>query len=114
VDSAVLRCCSSFPLSSTLENPHIALYACCFSYYGHVQTCYLSPCVAGQSWVKHSVKASLNQSNLVPTAAGKIKDFIKFDLGNLAMVTGGHNNGRVGTIVHKERHRCGDSSLITQ
>lgn len=36
---------------------------------------------------------------------GKIKDFIKFDLGNLAMVTGGHNNGRVGTIVHKERHR---------
>jgi small subunit ribosomal protein S4e len=37
--------------------------------------------------------------------AGKIKDFIKFDLGNLAMVTGGHNNGRVGTIVHKERHR---------
>jgi small subunit ribosomal protein S4e len=38
---------------------------------------------------------------------GKIKDFIKFDLGNLAMVTGGHNNGRVGTIVHKERHRGG-------
>jgi small subunit ribosomal protein S4e len=42
-------------------------------------------------------------------SAGKIKDFIKFDLGNLAMVTGGHNNGRVGTIVHKERHRCGAS-----
>lgn len=40
-------------------------------------------------------------------AAGKIKDFVKFDLGNLAMVTGGHNNGRVGTIVHKERHRGG-------
>eukprot|EP00775_Hariotina_reticulata_P009731 gene9731-9889_t len=38
---------------------------------------------------------------------GKIKDFIKFDLGNLAMVTGGHNNGRVGTIVHKEKHRGG-------
>lgn len=32
---------------------------------------------------------------------GKIKDFVKFDLGNLAMATGGHNNGRVGTIVHK-------------
>ncbi|KAF8059167.1 RPS4 [Scenedesmus sp. PABB004] len=38
---------------------------------------------------------------------GKIKDFVKFDLGNLAMVTGGHNNGRVGTIVNKERHRGG-------
>jgi ribosomal protein S4E len=23
------------------------------------------------------------------------------------MVTGGHNNGRVGTIVHKEKHRGG-------
>jgi hypothetical protein len=31
----------------------------------------------------------------------------QFDLGNLAMVTGGHNNGRVGTIVHKEKHRGG-------
>jgi len=32
---------------------------------------------------------------------------VQFDLGNLAMVTGGHNNGRVGTIVHKEKHRGG-------
>lgn len=32
---------------------------------------------------------------------------LQFDLGNLAMVTGGHNNGRVGTIVHKEKHRGG-------
>jgi hypothetical protein len=39
--------------------------------------------------------------------SGKITDFIKFDLGNLAMVTGGHNNGRVGTIVHKEKHKGG-------
>jgi len=36
---------------------------------------------------------------------GKVKDFVKFDLGNLAMCTGGHNNGRVGTIVHKEKHK---------
>jgi small subunit ribosomal protein S4e len=36
---------------------------------------------------------------------GKVRDFIKFDIGNLAMVTGGHNNGRVGTIVHKEKHK---------
>jgi hypothetical protein len=39
--------------------------------------------------------------------SGKIKDFIKFDIGNLAMVTGGHNCGRVGTIVHKEKHKGG-------
>lgn len=38
---------------------------------------------------------------------GKIKDSIKFDIGNLAMVTGGHNNGRVGMIVHKEKHKGG-------
>lgn len=36
---------------------------------------------------------------------GKVKDFVKFDVGNLCMVTGGHNNGRVGTIVHKEKHK---------
>lgn len=37
--------------------------------------------------------------------SGKVTDFIKFDIGNLAMATGGHNNGRVGTIVHKEKHK---------
>ena len=31
-------------------------------------------------------------------------DFIKFDTGNLCMVTGGRNTGRVGTIMHRERH----------
>lgn len=41
--------------------------------------------------------------------SGKVKDFVRFDVGNLVMVTGGHNNGRVGTIVHREKHkvRCG-------
>ena len=37
--------------------------------------------------------------------SGKIKDFIKFDIGNLVMATGGHNAGRVGTIVQKEKHK---------
>ncbi|CAL1273950.1 unnamed protein product [Larinioides sclopetarius] len=37
-------------------------------------------------------------------ATGKIMDFIKFDVGNLVMVTGGHNLGRVGTITSRERH----------
>lgn len=35
---------------------------------------------------------------------GKIVDFIKFETGNLCMVTGGHNLGRVGVITSRERH----------
>jgi small subunit ribosomal protein S4e len=35
---------------------------------------------------------------------GKITDFIKFDIGNLVMITGGRNLGRIGVIVSKERH----------
>ena len=31
-------------------------------------------------------------------------DFIKFEPGNLCMVTGGRNTGRVGTIINRERH----------
>jgi small subunit ribosomal protein S4e len=34
----------------------------------------------------------------------KIEDFIKFDSGNLVMITGGHNLGRVGVITSRERH----------
>lgn len=35
---------------------------------------------------------------------GKITDWIKFEIGNLCMVTGGHNVGRVGVVDHRERH----------
>ena len=37
-------------------------------------------------------------------ATGKILDFIKFETGNLCMVTGGHNLGRIGVITSRERH----------
>merc|ERR1712047_2017 len=37
-------------------------------------------------------------------ASGKIEDFIKFDSGNLCMITGGRNLGRVGVVTHRERH----------
>jgi hypothetical protein len=47
----------------------------------------------------------VNDTVMLDIESGKIKDFVKFDVGNLAMVTGGHNNGRVGTIVHKEKHK---------
>jgi len=40
-------------------------------------------------------------------ASGKIEDYVKFDSGNLCMVTGGHNLGRVGIVTHRERHPGG-------
>eukprot|EP00761_Pharyngomonas_kirbyi_P011127 gb/GECH01011151.1/.p1 GENE.gb/GECH01011151.1/~~gb/GECH01011151.1/.p1 ORF type:complete len:264 (+),score=33.92 gb/GECH01011151.1/:1-792(+) len=36
--------------------------------------------------------------------SGKIMDFVKFEVGNLAMVTGGHNIGRIGVITSREKH----------
>jgi len=47
----------------------------------------------------------VNDTVMLDIETGKVKDFCKFDIGNLVMVTGGHNNGRVGTIVHKEKHK---------
>ncbi|GMY35085.1 40S ribosomal protein S4-3 [Fagus crenata] len=35
----------------------------------------------------------------------KIADFIKFDVGNVVMVTGGRNRGRVGVIKSREKHK---------
>jgi small subunit ribosomal protein S4e len=49
----------------------------------------------------------VNDTVMLDLEAGKIKDFVKFDVGNLCMATGGHNAGRVGVIVHKEKHRGG-------
>ncbi|GFR80124.1 40S ribosomal protein S4 [Elysia marginata] len=46
----------------------------------------------------------VNDTVMVDIASGKMKDYIKFDTGNLVMITGGHNLGRVGTITHRERH----------
>lgn len=38
---------------------------------------------------------------------GKIEGVIKFESGNMAIITGGHNMGRVGVITHRERHLGG-------
>jgi len=48
----------------------------------------------------------------IDIASGKIVDFIKFDVGKLAMITKGRNTGRVGTIVHVERHP-GSFNIVT-
>jgi ribosomal protein S4E len=34
-------------------------------------------------------------------ATGKVQDVVPFDSGNLCMVTGGRNTGRVGTIMSR-------------
>ncbi|KAM7307668.1 40S ribosomal protein S4, partial [Ixodes scapularis] len=46
----------------------------------------------------------VNDTVKVDLATGKIDDYIKFDSGNVCMVTGGHNLGRVGVITSRERH----------
>jgi small subunit ribosomal protein S4e len=49
----------------------------------------------------------VNDTVKIDLATGKITDFIKFDTGSVAMVTGGRNMGRVGVITHRERHDGG-------
>ncbi|KFM29145.1 40S ribosomal protein S4-3 [Auxenochlorella protothecoides] len=46
-----------------------------------------------------------NDTVLLDLETGKIREFVHFDVGSLVMVTGGHNNGRVGTITRKEKHK---------
>jgi small subunit ribosomal protein S4e len=45
-----------------------------------------------------------NDTIRVDIATGKIEEHIKFDTGNIVMITGGHNLGRVGIIQSRERH----------
>jgi ribosomal protein S4E len=40
----------------------------------------------------------------IDIATGKIIDHVKFEIGNIAMITKGSNTGRVGTILHVEKH----------
>ena len=46
----------------------------------------------------------VNDTIQIDLETGKIIDFIKFDTGNLCMVTGGANLGRIGVITNRERH----------
>jgi small subunit ribosomal protein S4e len=49
----------------------------------------------------------VNDTVKIDLTTGKISDFIKFDTGAIAMITGGRNMGRVGVITHRERHEGG-------
>jgi len=49
----------------------------------------------------------VNDTVKIDLETGKITEFIRFDTGTIAMVTGGRNMGRVGVITHRERHDGG-------
>jgi len=46
----------------------------------------------------------VNDTVKIDLATNKITDFVKFDNGNLAMITGGRNLGRIGIIQQREKH----------
>jgi len=46
----------------------------------------------------------VNDTIKLDLETNKITEYVKFEPGNLVMVTGGRNTGRVGVIVHKEKH----------
>lgn len=52
-----------------------------------------------------SIKA--NDTIKLNLETGKISDFVKFEAGNVVAITGGRNMGRVGVIVHRDRHHGG-------
>lgn len=37
-------------------------------------------------------------------ATGKVLDFLKFEVGKKVMITGGHNIGRIGVLMKREKH----------
>ena len=46
----------------------------------------------------------VNDTIQLDIASSKITDHIRFESGNLVMITGGRNLGRVGTVVNREKH----------
>ncbi|XP_024377212.1 small ribosomal subunit protein eS4x isoform X2 [Physcomitrium patens] len=46
-----------------------------------------------------------NDTVKINLETGKVVEFIKFDIGNIVMVTGGRNRGRIGVIQHREKHK---------
>jgi len=49
----------------------------------------------------------VNDTVKIDLSTGKITDFVGFDTGAIAIVTGGRNMGRVGVLTHRERHDGG-------
>jgi len=45
-----------------------------------------------------------NDSIKVDIATGKMSDILKFEIGAMVMITKGHNAGRIGQLMHMEKH----------
>ena len=56
--------------------------------------------------------AKVNDTIKVSIETGKMSDILKFDLGAMVMITKGHNCGRVGTLMHIEKHE-GSFAIVT-
>lgn len=47
---------------------------------------------------------AVNDTVKIDLTSGKIQDFVKFEVGNTAMITRGRNTGRIGVIEDREEH----------
>jgi len=54
----------------------------------------------------------VNDTIKVSIETGAMSDILKFDLGAMVMITKGHNCGRVGTLMHIEKHE-GSFAIVT-
>lgn len=54
----------------------------------------------------------VNDTVKVNIATGKMSDIMKFDIGAMVMITKGHNVGRVGNLMHIEKHE-GSFSIVS-
>ncbi|CAM6128925.1 unnamed protein product [Calypogeia fissa] len=50
-------------------------------------------------------RIKVNDTIKIDVETGKVVEFIKFDIGNVVLATGGRNRGRIGTIQHREKHK---------
>lgn len=54
----------------------------------------------------------VNDTIRVNIATGKMTEIVKFELGSMVMLTGGRNAGRVGALMHIEKHE-GSFDVVT-
>ncbi len=63
------------------------------------------------SWAGIQICLSRWMTLKINIETAKVVEFIKFDIGNIVMVTGGWNRGHIGVIQHHEKHK-GSSDVI--
>lgn len=54
-----------------------------------------------------SPDVKVNDTVKVDIESGKVTEHLKFEVGQLVMITGGHNIGRVGVLITREKHLGG-------